>query len=211
MTIVIRLTYILQLEVGTFTIAQRLVFFQRNLLIQTIVVSSVVGDIQLTITTHQRQVTTTIESTSMLRTNSNEVVVIDIIKRSSGITEYRCGIAIALTVRRHVTSGKHSIVDMYATLYLVVIRFTARIKVRPTSICLVSRQGVQIIGRHIIVWMISFLVIPCRWIGYVRTVFPNLQHRSDYHFAVFCQFLIGIIIIIVVRRTGTLIMRASKI
>ena len=113
-------TQILQLKVSTLTVCQLTIFFQSNLLTQSIVVRTIVGDIQFTITTHHRQVTTTVETTRMLGTNRDEVVMIDIIERRCGIAEYGDRVGIALTVRRHVTTGKHSIADMHTAFFHIV-------------------------------------------------------------------------------------------
>ena len=94
----LQLELVFQLEVGTFTVGQRLIFRQRDLIVHAIIVSAVVGDVQFTIAVDHRQVATAIQSTSMLRSHGDEVTVEDIIQRCRRIAEYRRGIIIALTV-----------------------------------------------------------------------------------------------------------------
>ena len=47
------LTQVLQLKVSTLTVGQLAILFQRNLLIQSVVVRTIVGDVQLTVTSHE--------------------------------------------------------------------------------------------------------------------------------------------------------------
>ena len=94
----IRLTQVFQFEVSTLTVGQLLIFFKGNLLVKSIVVGTIVGDVQFTIATHHRQVTTTIETARMLCTYSDEVVMIDIVQGCRRIAEYGDRVGITLTV-----------------------------------------------------------------------------------------------------------------
>ena len=84
----------------------------------------------------------------------------------------------------------------------VGILFTGK-KVSPVR--LIGTQGIQIVGRNVIVRTIVHTI---ETYALARL---NLQHRGNDHLTVFRQIVIRIVIIIVVRRTGTLVMRASKI
>ena len=126
------LAHIFQLEIGTLTVGQRIVFLQRNLFVHAVVVSTVVGDVQFTIATYHRQVATTIEATRMLGTHGDEVLMVDIVECSRCIAEYRRSVGIGLVaVRRYVTTRKHGIIDMYATLFLIAFRAITRKQVGP--------------------------------------------------------------------------------
>ena len=169
----LRLAQVFQFEVSTLTVGQLLIFFKGNLLVQSVVVSTIVGDVQLTIATYYREVTTAVETAGMLCTYSDEVVMIDIIKCSCGISENGDRVGIALTVRGNVTTGKHSVADMYTTLFLVIGRLLfAHIEVLPSAIALVGRQGVQIFGRNIVVGIISVATKTN-----LSAILLNLKHR----------------------------------
>ena len=59
----------------------------------------------------------------MFRTNRNEVTVIDIIEHSCGVAIDRRGIGISLvTVGRHVTTGKHGIMNHHTTVFPILFR-----------------------------------------------------------------------------------------
>ena len=90
--------------------------------------------------------------------------------------------------------------DVYATFCLVVLAlFVAHIEICPSGICLICRQGIQVVGRHIVVGTI------------VHTIETNalawlqLQHRSNDHLTVFRQVAISIFIIDMIRRTRILL------
>ena len=94
------LTNIFQLEVSMLTVRQVTVFFQGDTTRQTIVVGTIVRDVQLTIAITLRQVTTTIQATGMFRTNGDKVTVITVIERCRGITKHRGSIRIMrITIR----------------------------------------------------------------------------------------------------------------
>ena len=130
--------------------------------------------------------------------------MIDIVERCSSITEHCCGIVITLAVRRDVTSSEHGIVDLNTTLFGVIwidrtisILIT-RIQILPSSITLISRQGVQIFCGHIVIRTIGFSLK-----GHRRTVLLHLKHRCHNHLTILRQVASTIIIIVVVRRTRT--------
>ena len=88
------LTNIFQLEVSMLTVRQVTVFFQGDTTRQTIVVGTIVRDIQLTIAITLGKVSTTIEATGMFGTNGDKVTVIAVIERGCGITKHRGSIRI---------------------------------------------------------------------------------------------------------------------
>ncbi len=193
------LTLIFQLKISTLTIRHFLIFSQSDLRIQPIVVSAVVGNVQLTITIHHRQVATTIETTRMLRAHRDEVAVIDIVEYRSSVAKHRCSIGIGLVaVRGHIATRKHSVMNLDTTLHRVVWINGAvgkpvacienRPFSRPSPIGTLLRQRVQICRRHITVCPIrlSFILD--------RLSLPHLQIRRHHHLAVFRQSPIGIII-----------------
>ena len=94
----IRLTQVFQFEVSTLTVGQLLIFFKGNLLVQSVVVGTIVGDVQLTIATYYRKVTTAVETAGMLCTYSDEVVMIDVVQGCRRIAEYGNRVGITLTV-----------------------------------------------------------------------------------------------------------------
>ena len=98
MITIILLALVLQFEVGTLAVGHFPVLLQCNLRIQSVVVRTIVGNVQLTITTHHRQVATAVQSACMLCTHGDEVVMIDVVERSRGITEHRYSVVVALTV-----------------------------------------------------------------------------------------------------------------
>ena len=69
------------------TVRQVTVFFQGDTTRQTIVVGTIVRDIQLTIAITLGKVSTTIEATGMFRTNGDKVTMITVIERGRGITK----------------------------------------------------------------------------------------------------------------------------
>ena len=194
----ILLELVLQLKVGAFTVSQRLVFLQRNLLIHTIIVRTIVGDVQFTIATHYRQVTTTIETASMLGTYRDEVTMEDIIQRSSRIAKDGRSIVIAFAVRRYITTCKHSIADLYTTLNGIVridttISFLVTSKqVCPFAVSLICWQCIQILCRHILVRSVCNIIV-----GHTLARL-HLQHWCDNNLTVFCQLVIRIIVVIMV-------------
>ena len=83
-----------------------------DFLTNTIIVGTIVGDIQSTITIHEGQVTVTIKTTHMVGAQSDEVTVVDIMDRGSSITEDRGGIGkYLIRTCRGVTTGKDSIMN----------------------------------------------------------------------------------------------------
>ena len=81
------LTLVFQLEVGTLAVGESTILINANGLLQSVVVGTIIGDVQLTVAVHHREVSTTIDTTRMLRTHGDEVTVVKVI-------ECRCGIAI---------------------------------------------------------------------------------------------------------------------
>ena len=195
---IIYLTQILQLKISTFAVGQFIVFFQRNLLIHTIVVGTIVGDVQLTIATHHRQVATAIEAASMLGTHGDKVMMIDIVECCCGITKYSNLVGVGLvTVRRHITTGKYRIIDMHATFNLIIIifTFTGKELIPWCGSFFLLLQRVQIFCRYILIRLISFIVI------FNGIPWTNLQHGRYHHATVFGQFVFTVSIIVMVRRT----------
>ena len=94
----IRLAQVFQFEVSTLTVGQLLIFFKGNLLVKSIVVGTIVGDVQLTIATYYREVTTAVETAGMLCTYGDEVVMIDVVQGCRRIAEYGDRVGITLTV-----------------------------------------------------------------------------------------------------------------
>ena len=70
------------------TVRQVTVFFQGDTTRQTIVVGTIVRDIQLTIAITLGKVSTTIQATGMFRTNGDKVTMITVIERCRGITKH---------------------------------------------------------------------------------------------------------------------------
>ena len=130
-------TYILQLEVGALTVGEFLILIQLDSCLESVEVCSIVGDVQLTVAIHHREVATAIQTTRMLRTDGDEVAVIHVIERCCRVTEDRRSIGIGLvTVRRYVTACKHSIMNNDTTFRVVGIRiavgeFSTSEKLRP--------------------------------------------------------------------------------
>ena len=89
-------TIILQLEVGTFTVGQFKVIFIRYVIRHTIVVGTIVGNIQLAIAIYEGQVTVAVETTDMLCADGDEVAVENVVKCSRGVTIDGDGIGIHL-------------------------------------------------------------------------------------------------------------------
>ena len=86
-------------------------------------VGTIVGDVQLTITINQSQVTITIESTHATSSDRDKVTVINIVDRCRSITKYCRGVSKYLSrTRRGVTTGKDGIMDNDA--FFVNIRLT---------------------------------------------------------------------------------------
>ena len=116
---------ILQFEVSTLTIGEFLVFIQFDSRLKSVEVSTIVGDVQLTVAIHHREVAATVEASRMLCADGDEVTMIDIIKCRRGIAINRCGISIGLiAVRSHIATGKHSVMYHHATFRVVRIGIT---------------------------------------------------------------------------------------
>ena len=116
-------TLIANLVVGGLTQWQFIVFFQGNLWVNMVVVSTVVGDVCFTIAVNQRQVTVTIKAAYTSSTDRDQVAVIDVVYRCRSIAIYRRGIGIHIgRTRRGVTTGKYSIMNNHT--FLVDISLT---------------------------------------------------------------------------------------
>ena len=63
---------------------------KRNIVGNMIIVCTVVGDVQLTVTVYKGQVTIAIKTTCMTCTDGNQVTIINIVNRSRSVTE-QCG------------------------------------------------------------------------------------------------------------------------
>ena len=116
-------TDVSQLIVGTLSICVfiRPIIGYINLwiLLDSIIVCSVVGDVQTTIAVHEGQVTVSVQATDTTGTQCDEVEVINIIDRSRGITEYRGTVSEGGFIGRtlgSITTGKYGIVDDDALL-----------------------------------------------------------------------------------------------
>ena len=111
----------MQLEVGTLTAGEFLVFLNGNLIVESVIVGTIVGNVQLTVTIHHRKVTTTIETTDLLCSHGNEVSIVDIIERSRSITEHcrRIGI-LFFTTACHIATRKNSIMDSHTALWFII-------------------------------------------------------------------------------------------
>ena len=78
-------TLIFQLEVGALTVGESAIFINTNGLLQSVVVGTIVGDIQFTVAIDHGQVTTTIDTSCMLGTHGDEVTMEYIIERGRGV------------------------------------------------------------------------------------------------------------------------------
>ena len=113
-----------------------------NFLTDGIIVGAIIGDIQTTVAIYERQVTITIKTTSMTRTQGNEVTMVSIMDRSRHIAIHRSGVGIHRgRTSWSITTSKHGIAN----------DDTCRIKAFPSGIGILVLQGVQSINRHIII------------------------------------------------------------
>ena len=143
----------------------------------------------------------------MLCTYCDKVTMIDVIECSGCITIHSDGISVSLvTVRRHITSTKHSVVNMHTTL-LRVLRIHLSVQIvtseqvgpltRPVTMSIfLFPQGVQVVCLKVFILIFGLSIDG-------STVSPHLKPRCNNHLTVLLQIIIIIIIIDVVWRTGT--------
>ena len=139
------------------------------MLIEAKVIGSIIGDVQLTITIHHREVTTAIQSTYMFCSDGNKVSVIDIVERCRHVAEYRRSVGIRLiTAGRNVTTTKHGIVNNDTTIDLVVtlsflcnelLPFVRPLLHTSCRYCSLLAQRIQVISGHIVISAIGLIVI----------------------------------------------------
>ena len=81
-------------------------------ILQMIVIRTVIGEVQLTVSIHEGEVTITIESAFVLATNLYKVFVIQIHHRCCNVSKYRYRIGIYdIATRAYVTTSKDGITD----------------------------------------------------------------------------------------------------
>ena len=146
-------TLVLQLEVGTFAVGERAVLVEGYGLLQSVVVGAVVGDVQLTVALHQREVATAIDAAGVLGAYGDEVAVIDVVERRRGVAVYGGGVGILrIAVRRHVAAAEDGVVDGDAALGAVGILGNQVVPSgRPDGAALgFLAEGVQVASGHIV-------------------------------------------------------------
>ena len=192
-------TPVFQLEVGTLTVRETAILIDTDGLLQAVVVGAVVGDVQLTIAVYHTQVTTTIETTGMLGSDSDEITVVDIIECRGGIAVDGRGIGVGLfTVRGHVSTGKHGIADIDTALFLtggVACEEFLPVGTGIGTAVILLRQGIQIVRRHIVKRMICLTIVSD------GVAVLDLQIGGNDHLTVFGQFTVSTIIIDMTGRT----------
>ena len=87
-------TLVSQFIIRSLTGGQLFILANSDLSCDRIVVRTVVGNVQLTITVNECQVTVTVKTTCMSSTQCNKVAMIYIVDGCRGITEYRRGVGI---------------------------------------------------------------------------------------------------------------------
>ena len=109
---VFRLTYILQFKICTFTVTQRFIVVIRQLWIQRVIISSVVWDIQFSVSVHKREVSVTIQTSYTVLANGNEIFIKQVYNWCRRITKYRLGIGInPVRTSRYISACKDGILD----------------------------------------------------------------------------------------------------
>ena len=131
------LTFEFQLEIGTFAVVQFMIFLNGDVVRETIEVGTIVADGQFAEAIDEGEVAVAIETADMLRTDGDEVAVIDVAQGCRDIAEDGVGVdEYLVTTHRHVTAGKDGIVDVD----------TCDVQFVPlSSICRLVLQGVQIV------------------------------------------------------------------
>ena len=81
-------TLILQLIVICFTFGKLIILFNGDFRRQAIIVGTIVGDVQSTITIDEGQVAIAVQTTRVSCTQRDQVAVIDIVNGCGGITEH---------------------------------------------------------------------------------------------------------------------------
>ena len=104
-------TLVLQFIVGRLTLGQGPVSVDAYLLVNRVVVGAVVGDVQAAIAVDQRQVAVAIETAYMVRSQGDEVAVVDVVDGGGGIAIDGDGVGIDDRALHRVTTGKHGVVD----------------------------------------------------------------------------------------------------
>ena len=151
------LTFILQLEVCTFAVAQAMVLFNTDIIRETIEVSTIVADDQFAETIDKGKVTIAVQTTYVFRTDGDEVTMIDVAQSCCGVAKDSVGVYENLvTTHRYIATCKDCIVDVD----------TRKIKFAPVRcICCLVTQCIQIVNGDIfslckVACAAALLVIP---------------------------------------------------
>ena len=195
----LRLTGVVQLIVGRLAFGQIVILVNGDFLGNGVVVGTVAGDVQLAVAINERQVTVTVESARVTRTQCNHVAMEHIVDRGGGIAEYRVDVG----TRRHrtrlrVTAGKHGIVDDDTRLVQAA---------PPGGIGILVQQFVQIPNGH---KLSGGIIVTTNGHG-----IHHLKHGFDKHLAVLGQRIssditaILILIIITFAMRYSIVARAS--
>ena len=176
------LTSVLQGEVSALTVGEAIIFLQTDVIRHAVVVGTVVGNVQFAVAVDQRQVTVAIKTAYMLRTDGDEVAVIDIHDIGADITHHRLRVGIDhIVTHRHVTTGKHGVTD----------DDTIEVELFPEfAVCRgLFLQMVKVASRNKVPRLIAAAIR-----NFQCTL--GLTIRSDEHTTVVGQVVIAVIIII---------------
>ena len=133
---------VFQLVICFLSLGQFVVFINEQVIVQAIIVGAVVVNVQLAEAVDQRQVTVAVESAHIVGAERDQVEIIDIAQRGSGIAVDGGGIGKeVVTTLGDVSAGKDGVVDGDAV----------DVKVLPLIFVVVPvLQFVQILHRHIL-------------------------------------------------------------
>ena len=176
-------TGVAQPEVGTLAVGQLvLVGVHVYLLLQSVVVGAVVGNVQLAVAVDQRQVAAAIESAHMLGTHGDEVAPVDVAQSGRHVAEHGHGVGINLIrAHVHIASAEDGVADDDA----LVVEGSPRLLV-----LFLSSQFAQHVGGYVVILCIA---------GAVDGHAVGSRHLCIGlydHLAVLGPFAVGIYIII---------------
>ena len=133
---------VFKLEVGFLAVAEVAILVKGDLLVESVVVGSVVGNVQLTVAVDDGKVATAVETAGVLGSDGDKVAVVDVAQRCRDVAEHGGGIGIDLVgTDGHVAAGKDGVVYYDAGIA----------DARPAVVGVFVSECVEGIGGHVLV------------------------------------------------------------
>ena len=138
------LAFIVELVVGLLARIECLKFCFGKRGLQSIEVSTVVGNVQFSVAIDEGQVAVAVDTADVLAADADEVEAVDVAHGCRGIAEHCGSIGIhTVATCRHVAAGKHGVIDGHASL----------VKIVPATVGLA--QFVQVVLRNVVTLVVG--------------------------------------------------------